>query len=177
MTQKEQIAQLKKEKDSLKEQIKQRDHILDMIGDALAINGDNILRDILKLNLQYNDIEHLENCLMKYIMNLDIDVRQELVEYHRTHKPDDEEEKKSSEYIFNFFYIKDMLIDKNIGRVEKKKKYNHKKSEEEYFLRIYKKYDSESDEFYDIQFESEEERDKQFDILKGKLKIVGLNTL
>lgn len=144
--------------------------ILDILQKFLDINGHPFL---VKLFEKYKkDTDLLYKQLKKYLDGLYVDVRENI------ENEEDEETHKKGEFVSAFIYINGFVIDyRNIARVELDSNYNSKKMKMDFFIRIVKKYPSPLEEEYIIPFESEEERDKGFEILKGKLKIAELNII
>lgn len=84
----------------------------------------------------------------------------------------EDEEENSNNFNFQYIYLNGILIDyKNISRVELDKEYNQKKNNYSYYIKIIKKYPSPLEEEYIIPFNSEEERNRGFELLKAKMKI------
>ena len=70
----------------------------------------------------------------------------------------------------HFINLEGIVIDfKNIDRIEKIKEYNSKRQNFDYKLRIFKKFVTPLTEFFDIKYETEEEREKSYSLLKAKL--------
>lgn len=81
-------------------------------------------------------------------------------------------------YFFSFIYLNEVLIDyKNIARVELGKNYDIKKKKILYFIKFIKKYPSPEEEFYILNYDSEDNRDKDFEILNIKLKACKCNII
>jgi hypothetical protein len=93
--------------------------------------------------------------------------------YNDAHDHDDEEgEEGNNKLVHHYAYINGVVIDvANISRIELDFDYNPKKNKNNYFIRIVKKYPSPLEEEYIIPFNSEEERDKGYDVLRAKLKL------
>lgn len=70
----------------------------------------------------------------------------------------------------SYINIQGILIDfRNIDRIEEIKEYNFKKQDFDYKLRIFKKFVTPLTEYFDIIYNTEEERKKSYDLLKAKL--------
>lgn len=79
---------------------------------------------------------------------------------------------------FSFITLKDTIIDyRNISRVELYEEYDIKKSKQRYGINVVKKYPSPKEENFYIFFDSEEERDKYYDILIIKLNNCNISIL
>lgn len=73
-------------------------------------------------------------------------------------------------YKVSYINIQGILIDyKNIDRIQEIKEYNPKKQNFDYKLRIFKKFVTPLTEYFDIIYDTEEEREKSYALLKAKL--------
>lgn len=135
--------------------------ILEVVHELLEVTGSPMLVKIF--NEHRNDEEALYFALKSYLSGI----------YNDTHDHDDEEEEeRNNKSIYHYAYINGVVIDvTNISRIELDFDYNPKKNKNNYFIRIIKKYPSPLEEEYIISFNSEEERDKGYDVLRAKLKL------
>ena len=109
--------------------------------------------------------------LRKYNNQVGVELYEEKIEDNE----DEEGIDKKKTYYQKFIYINGTCIPTdNIGRIELQQEYIVKKSKYEYFIYIWKKYPSPNEEFFTIPFSSEEDRDRYFEILKGKLKMCNI---
>lgn len=149
---------------------KEKDYsnILEEVARILEVTGNPYLCKIFDT---YKDDERkLIKALRRYETELYVDISEE----QETVEEGDEENKSGFAYIT----INDTIIDhRNIARVELDQEYNHIKHKIEYYLRIFKKYPSPMEEDYIIPFESEEERDRGFELLKAKLRVCKVQIL
>ena len=136
--------------------------ILEVIHELLEVTGSPMLDRIFE---KYgNDEERLYKALKDYLRGV----------YYTAHdhEEEDEEDEDSKKVIQHYAYINGVVIDvANISRIELDFDYNPKKNKNNYFIRIVKKYPSPLEEEYIIPFNSEEERDKGYDVLRAKLKL------
>lgn len=143
---------------------KQEINILELIHEILILTGNPLL---VKIFDKYRNNENqLSIALKQYIRGI----------YNDTREDDGEEEEESKNKVINrYAYINGVVIDVgNISRIELDSEYNPKKNRNNYFIRIVKKYPSPLEEEYIIPFNSEEDRDRGYDILKAKLKLCNI---
>ena len=135
--------------------------ILEVVHELLEVTGSPMLVKIF--NEHRNDEEALYFALKSYLSGI----------YNDAHDHDDEEgEEGNNKSVHHYAYINGVVIDvANISRIELDFDYNPKKNKNNYFIRIVKKYPSPLEEEYIIPFNSEEERDKGYDVLRAKLKL------
>lgn len=134
--------------------------IIEEIKEVLQLTGNPYL---IKIFENYkDDKENLHKALRRYNNGIFLEINED----------SDEEEREKNQNIFSLIYINGMAIDpRNISRIELDNEYNSKKLKINYFIRIIKKFPSPLEEEYIIPFDSEEERDKGYEILKGKLNL------
>lgn len=138
-------------------------HILEVIHELLEVIGSPMLVKIFNENR--NDEKKLCIALEDYLRGIYLD----------SHNEEEEEGEKSNRIIYRYIHINGVIIDvTNISRIELDFDYNPKKNKNNYFIRIIKKYPSPLEEEYIISFDSEEERDKGYDILRAKLKLCNI---
>lgn len=139
----------------------------DEIKENLRITGNNILYRLFE---EYSDNEEaLYRALREYNSGIYVDVNEGSC--------DDEEGEEKKEYI-HYVYLSGVIIDyKNVGRIELCEEYSIKKNRIEYGINFIKKFPSPTEENFVLWFNSEDERDREYDILRGKLKMCGVNIL
>ena len=144
-----------------------RKKLYDEIKENLRITGNNILYRLFE---EYSDNEEaLYRALREYNSGIYVDVNEGSC--------DDEEGEDKKEYI-HYVYLSGVIIDyKNVGRIELCEEYNIKKNKIEYGINFIKKFPSPTEENFILWFTSEDERDREYDILRGKLKMCGVNIL
>lgn len=131
--------------------------LLDLILEIFKTTGNPYLIKIF--NKYKGDQENLYIHLKKYINGI----------YTEVYESEEEEEEQ---VVLRFVYLNGVVIDAgNISRIELDSEYNPKKNKNKYFIKIVKKYPSPLEEEYIIPFDSEEDRDKGYEILKAKLKL------
>lgn len=137
--------------------------ILRTIHEILELTGNPYLVDIF--NKYIGNEEKLDSALRNYTKGICSEIYE--------NEDGDEENKKPA--VIRFIYLNGVVIDAgNISRIELDCEYNPKKNKNNYFIRIVKKYPSPLEEEYVIPFDSEEDRDYGYEILKGKLKLCKL---
>lgn len=137
----------------------------DIIGEILEIltlTGNPFLCKIFE---KYKDDEkELYLALRRYANGIFLEITEG--------EEEEEEEKEENKTFFSYIYLNGVVIDyRNIARIELDSEYNVKKAKIDHFIKIYKKYPTPLEEEYIIPFDSEEERDRGYEILKGKLKL------
>ena len=141
--------------------MKRKIDILEIIQEILELTGNPYLIEIF--NKYKGDKEKLYTVLKQYVKGIFSEVYEEDFE-------ENEESKKS--IVIKYIYLNGIVIDAgNISRIELDSNYNPKNNKNNYFIRIVKKYPSLLEEEYIIPFASEEERNRGYEILKGKLKL------
>ena len=141
--------------------MKRKIDILEIIQEILELTGNPYLIEIF--NKYKGDKEKLYTVLKQYVKGIFSEVYEEDFE-------ENEESKKS--IVIKYIYLNGIVIDAgNISRIELDSNYNPKNNKNNYFIRIVKKYPSPLEEEYIIPFASEEERNRGYEILKGKLKL------
>ena len=141
------------------------------IKESLRLTGNNFLFEIFNKKdfSKKDDLKELYNYIKNYNKNLYIDIES---------SKENEEEKKSKKLYFSYIFIKNKVINaKNIDTIFLTKEFNIKKQKFLFGIRIKKKYPTPLEEDYEFIFDTEEERDKNFDILRGKLNICSQNVL
>ena len=142
--------------------MKEEINILGTIHEILELTGNPYLVEIF--NKYRGDEKKLSSALRNYIRGI----------YSEVHENEDEEDENKPP-VMRFIYLSGIVIDAgNISRIELDCEYNPKKNKNNYFIRIVKKYPSPLEEEYIVPFDSEEERDYGYEILKGKLKLCKL---
>lgn len=139
-------------------------NILEVVHELLEVTGSPMLVKIF--NEHRNDEEALYLALKSYISGV----------YNDVHDHDDEEgEEGNNKSVHRYIYLNGVVIDvSNISRIELDFDYNPKKNKNNYFIKVVKKYPSPLEEEYIIPFDSEEERDKGYDVLRAKLKLCNI---
>ena len=137
--------------------------ILRTIHEILELTGNPYLVDIF--NKYIGNEEKLDSALRNYTKGICSEI----------YESEDGDEEKKKQAVIRFIYLNGVVIDVgNISRLELDCEYNPKKNKNNYFIRIVKKYPSPHEEEYKISFDSEEDRDYGYEILKGKLKLCKL---
>lgn len=137
------------------------EQIIDYFHQIIVLTGNPYLEKIFE-KYKY-DKENLCLSLSNYIKGIYENVNES------------EEEQK---IISRFIYIKNVVLDvTNISRIELNFEYNSKKNKNIYKIKIIKKYPTPLEEDFSILFDSEEDRDYWYDILKGKLKLLKIYIL
>lgn len=146
-----------------------RKKILEELKENLRITGNKV---ILELFETYSDNEkELYKALKEYNSGLYISVHEDMEE-------DEELDSSENKPFFHYIYLADTLIDfRNLSRVELYEEYNQKKNKIEYGINFIKKFPSVNEENFIIFFSSEEERDRDFDVLRGKFKMCNINIM
>lgn len=145
------------------------EQIISILAELQDICGSSIVKDIISKNK--NDLETMHKLLYKYLRDIYIDLDSELI-----NNDEDNGENKKKKY-FSFIQLNEVIIDKYIKRIEKIQKYNYKKKEICYYIEIYQQDPTSEETSFLISFETKEKRDIGLEILKGKLKQMGLNIL
>lgn len=137
------------------------ENIIDIIHEILELTGNPYLVEIF--NKFKGNNEKLYKALKDYIRGI----------FYEVYEENDSEEDEKKSVVIKYIYINGVVIDAgNISRIELDSDYNSIKNKNNYYIRIVKKYPSPLEEEYIIPFNSEEERDKGYEILKAKLKMV-----
>ena len=149
---------MKKEKDK----IELEEKILNELKLSLKLIGGKLFRKLLNNNSD----EDLYEALRQYNTEFMLEIEGE------------EENPSVRNGTFSFITLKDTIIDyRNISRVELYEEYDIKKNQQKYGINVVKKYPSPNEENFFIFFDSEEERDKYYDILIIKLNNCNINIL
>lgn len=130
--------------------------------------NDNI-KQLLE-EIKYNSIlignKNLEYLIDKYD-NIE-DLYNKLRKYNTTLETEEENINENIEYI----YLNNYCIDyKNISRIELDKIYNNNKNSYDYIIKIVKKYVTPNEEDFIIRYRNEIDRNRDYDILRNKLKV------
>lgn len=137
------------------------ENIIDIVHEILELTGNPYLVEIF--NKFKGNNEKLYKALKDYIRGI----------FYEVYEENDSEEDEKKSVVIKYIYINGVVIDAgNISRIELDSDYNSIKNKNNYYIRIVKKYPSPLEEEYIISFNSEEERDKGYEILKAKLKMV-----
>ena len=134
--------------------------IIEEVKEILELNGNPYL---VKIFEQYKDDER-ELCLAlrRYANGLYVEITE----------GEEEEEGEEKKIPFRYIYLNGIIIDfMNIARIELDSDYDAKKHKMVHFIKVVKKYPSPMEEEYIIPYDSEEERDRGYEVLKGKLKL------
>lgn len=136
--------------------------LLETIHQIIEITGNPYL--ISLFDKYRRDEKELNRALNDYLRGI----------YYEVNEEEDEDENRNK-CLLKYTYLNGVVIDVgNISRLELDSQYNSKKNQFNYFIRVIKKYPSPLEEEYIIPFSSEKERDKGFEILKGKLKLCNI---
>lgn len=139
--------------------MKEKENILETIHEILELTGNPYLVNIF--NKYRKDEKRLNASLREYIRGI----------FYEIHENEENDNEKQS-IVLKYIYINGIVIDSgNISRIELDFDYNPKKNKNNYFIRIVKKFPTPLEEEYIISFDSEESRDKGYEVLKGKLKL------